>query len=317
MAYVPNPESSLVPKLRGVHLFHFDGAPCAQRVRFALAEKGLMRGKDVPWSSDADSSLQAKEGHWTSRRVSLIKKDHLTEEYAKIHPNMVVPALVHDGQLYLESMEIIDYIDETWPQKPLKPQSGQDREAVKHLVEWGKKLHVSVRYVSFHWGLGRLAKLSRSEQETLAKLEREESREQLKAFYEKYNRDAIDLETYMIHLRALEEGYAHIDQLLSDRRSFLIGEQLTTADIIWSIKVLRIWECGYPFKKRFPHLHKWYKATSGRSAFRDGVMSHHKGLSFAFRLKALIENALGRGLGNIPRASSATIATPAEAAGRN
>ncbi len=296
MAYVAHPKSSLIPKLEGLHLFHFDGAPCAQRVRFALAEKGLMRGKEVRWNSHKRSGLRSRPNSWTSRRVSLIKKDHLTEEYAEIHPNMVVPALVHDGRLHLESMDIIDYVDATWPDNPLKPSDPDDAETVAKLVDWGKRLHVSVRYVSFHWGLGNLAKLKKEEEERLANLENSDSPEQLTAFYEKYDRDDIDLDTYLHHLDELEQGYAHLEHLLADGRPFLIGAQLTTADIIWSIKVLRIWECGYPFKRNFPNVYRWYRAVSMRPGFRSGVLSHHRRLSRLFRVKALLESLFTGGL---------------------
>ena len=235
----------------------------------------------------------------------------------EIHPNMVVPALVHDGRLYLESMEIIDYIDETWPENPLKPTDQEGRADLDRLVDWGKKLHVSVRYVSFHWGLGNLAKLNEAEESTLAKLEDKNSPEQLTAFYEKYDRDAIDPEVYLGHLRALEAGYAHIEALLSDGRPFLLGNHLTTADIIWSIKVLRIWECGYPFKTRFPKVYDWYGRISKRRGFREGVMSRHKGLSFIFRLKALFENAMGKGLGNVAKKTRFGCDLASRHAGRN
>lgn len=299
MVQIDNPKSLLVAKLKGVHLFHFDGAPCAQRVRFALAEKGLKRGKEVRWNSYGRNTLASSRNKWTSRKVSLIKKDHLSAEYSEIHPNMVVPALVHDGRLYLESMEIIDYIDETWQHNPLKPEDPDDLADVDDLVDWGKNLHVSVRYVSFNWGLGNLAKLKKDEEKRLAELEQDGSPEQLSAFYESYDRDDIQMETYLEHLNGLEEGYGHIEQLLADGRPFLIGTHLTTADIIWSLKVMRIWECGYPFKRNYPHLYKWYRRISKRPAFKQGVMSHHKGLSRAFRLKAIIENMFGRGISKV------------------
>ena len=54
---ITNPESPLPAKLHGLHLFHDGIATCAQRVRFVLAEKGLSRGPDVPWQSDAPETL--------------------------------------------------------------------------------------------------------------------------------------------------------------------------------------------------------------------------------------------------------------------
>ena len=52
MTRVENPKSPIVAKLEGVHLFHYDGAPCAQRVRFALHEKGLVRGREGRFDDD-------------------------------------------------------------------------------------------------------------------------------------------------------------------------------------------------------------------------------------------------------------------------
>jgi hypothetical protein len=37
--------------------------------------------------------------------------------------------------------------------------------------------------------------------------------------------------------------------------------------MIWSIKVLRIHECGYPFARNFPALHAWYERAPSVGAF--------------------------------------------------
>ncbi|MGI9590227.1 MAG: glutathione S-transferase family protein [Myxococcota bacterium] len=302
MPQVANPRSPLVGQLRGVHLFHFEGAPCAQRVRFALAEKGLTRGKEVPWSSAAPETLAAESGTWTSRHVSLIKKQHLTEAYAAIQPNMVVPALVHDGRLYIESMDILEYLDQAWPEAPLMPEDPAAAAHARELIEWGKQLHVSVRYVSFRWGLGRLARLDPKSERKLEELEREGSPEKLGEFYRRYDRGEIEDATYREHLAALEHGYATLDELLErDGRPFLTGPAFSAADIIWSIKVLRIHECGYPFARNFPALHAWYERVSQRRGFQEGVMARHRHLSRAFRIKAAVENLLGVGLRGVSR----------------
>ncbi|MFT7688969.1 MAG: hypothetical protein ACI9FB_004334, partial [Candidatus Azotimanducaceae bacterium] len=43
MVKIEDPKSRIVGKIEGLHLYHYEGAPCAQRVRFALHEKGLAR----------------------------------------------------------------------------------------------------------------------------------------------------------------------------------------------------------------------------------------------------------------------------------
>lgn len=128
MPLVNDTKSLITPTLKGLHLFHFDGAPCAQRVRFVLGEKGLKRGREVKFDADTADVAQGEIGHWVSRSVSLIKKENMTQNYAQIHPNMVVPALVHDGDLYLESMDIIEYLDHAFGGDPFVPNDPAIRE---------------------------------------------------------------------------------------------------------------------------------------------------------------------------------------------
>jgi glutathione S-transferase len=55
------------------------------KVRVALAEKDLER---------------------TALRVELLKFEHLQSEYLCLNPNGVVPTLVHDGKVVLESCPV-------------------------------------------------------------------------------------------------------------------------------------------------------------------------------------------------------------------
>ncbi len=134
-----------------MHLFGYSGAPCAQRVRFALGEKGFTRSRDIPWDSENPKNLSTTDKRsYISRCVSLPRKQHVSKEYAAIHPNMVVPALVHDGVLHIESMDIIRYLDETWPENRLIPLETEARRLCDHYVQRASDLHRSVRYMSFN-----------------------------------------------------------------------------------------------------------------------------------------------------------------------
>ena len=297
MALVDSPPSPLVGKLTGVHFFGFDGAPCSQRVGFALAEKGLSRARQVKFMSTRPGDLAASEGSYIFRQVSLIKHDNLTAEYAAIQPNMVVPALVHDGKLHIESMEIIEYLDQQWPSNPLIPSDAETAALCHELVELGKALHVSVRHVTFNWSLGKLGKTNKQTQARIKALEQEDSPEQLAAFYQQFNEDRIARETFVEHLNALEDGYAAQDaRLASDGSAFLTGDSFTIADIIWAIKVLRLTECGYPFAANFPALAAWYARVEARAGFQQGVMAHHRLFNRAFRLKSYVEKLFGGGI---------------------
>ncbi|MEH6544173.1 MAG: glutathione S-transferase family protein [Porticoccaceae bacterium] len=298
MAHIHQPLSPIVGKLEGLHLFHFDGAPCAQRVRFALYEKGLVRGREVKFDADDPASCEGETGAWVSRKVSLVKKDHMTEAYRQIHPNLVVPALVHDGALHIESMDIVEYLDEAFGGEPLVPKHNPTLLAeAAALSDLGKALHRSIRFVSFRWGLRGLARLNQKDEQKLrVLLENGEDVEKLISFYEGYDNNTIPNEVYVGHLEKLNESFRSHEKLLQDGRSFLTGEGLTMADVIWAMKTLRLIECGYPFAQCFPAYYEWFKRVATRRSFQEGVMGKHRFMSKAFQAKAGLEHLLGVGL---------------------
>jgi len=297
MGLVVEPKSPIPGQLKGLHLFHFDGAPCAQRVRFALGEKGLARGREEKFDSVAPAAIEGEAGKWVSRRVSLVKKDHLSQAYAEIHPNMVVPALVHDGQLYLESLDIIEYLDEAFGGTPLIPNDPAAKTATMARVTQAKELHVSIRYVTFHWGLGRLAMLNAKERQQLAELAQGGSDdENLVNFYAGYSTKTIPERVYFEHLEKLYSAFGELDGQLQDGRVFLMSDELSIADAFWSMKILRLLECGYPVEEHHPSLHAWYNRVYARPAFRNEVMGKNRFTNRAFRIKANVEGLFGKGL---------------------
>jgi glutathione S-transferase len=82
---------------------------CAQKVRIALKEKGL----------DAREHLLTLRG------------DQFDPAYLKLNPNGVVPTIVHDGNVVIESSLILYYLDETFPQPPLMPNTPLLRHRVR------------------------------------------------------------------------------------------------------------------------------------------------------------------------------------------
>jgi glutathione S-transferase len=297
MPKIESPKSAIVPQLQGLHLFHFDGAPCAQRVRFALGEKGLARGREENFDSVQSSAVVAEPNRWVSRRVSLVKKDHMTDAYAEIHPNMVVPALVHDGNLYIESMDIIEYLDEAFGGTPLVPQSPELKAATMDRVEQAKVLHRSLRFVTFRWGLGRLAMLNPKERSKLAALAQQgDDGENLVNFYDGYSTGTIPDSIYHDHLVKLVEAFRELNTQLEDGRQFLMSDEISIADAFWSMKILRLLECGYPVESYHPEVYAWYQRVYLRPSFQNEVMGKNRLTNRLFRSKARIETLFGKGL---------------------
>ena len=297
MPKIDAPVSPIVARLQGLHLFHFDGAPCAQRVRFALGEKGITRGREVKFDAVTAQSVQGEKNSWVSRVVSLAKKEHISPAYAQIHPDMVVPALVHNGQLYLESLDIIAYLDNAFGGPRLIPPPSPLLDDTMALVEQAKQLHVSLRYVSFRWGLGRLAMLKPKERARLSKLAGQGSdKENLVSFYDAYSTRSIPQRLFHQHLARLYKAFQVLDSQMSDGRRYLLGDSLTIADVFWSMKVLRLIETGYPVAVHHPELFLWYQRMYNRPSFQNEVMARNRMSKRFFRAKSGLDNALGLGL---------------------
>jgi len=92
-----------------LELYHNINSVCAQKVRIALREKGLA----------------AKE------HLLTLRGDQNAPAYLKLNPNGVIPTLVHDGEVVVESSLILYYLDEAFPEPPLMPKSPLARHQVR------------------------------------------------------------------------------------------------------------------------------------------------------------------------------------------
>jgi maleylacetoacetate isomerase len=55
--------------------------------------------------------------------------------YREINPLGLVPALVHDGQVLVQSMAICEYLEETFPRPPLLPPDKRGRARVRGIAQ--------------------------------------------------------------------------------------------------------------------------------------------------------------------------------------
>ncbi len=58
-----------------------------------------------------------------------------TLEYRAIQPQALVPALLHGHRIIRQSLAIIEYIDETWPDNPLLPATARDRARARAIAQ--------------------------------------------------------------------------------------------------------------------------------------------------------------------------------------
>ena len=93
-----------------MELYHHNISVCAQKVRLVLAEKRLP---------------------WTGHHVDLMKGEHLRPEYLRINPRGVVPALVDEGRSIIESTIIMEYLEDRYPERSLRPANPAARATMR------------------------------------------------------------------------------------------------------------------------------------------------------------------------------------------
>ena len=83
-----------------LELYHFEPGANSLKSMLCLKEKGV---------------------EFVSHYVNLHEFEQHDPEYVKVNPNGQVPALVHDGAVITESTVINEYMEDVFPEKPLRP----------------------------------------------------------------------------------------------------------------------------------------------------------------------------------------------------
>lgn len=114
-----------------LELYHNAASTCSQKVRLVLAEKGL---------------------DYDSHDIDLIGGGQHAPDYVKLNPNHVVPTLVHDGAVLIESSLINEYLDEAFPETAMRPADPVGRHGVRLWVKKIDELHPSAGVITFAIG---------------------------------------------------------------------------------------------------------------------------------------------------------------------
>ena len=97
-----------------LELYHYEPSANSMKPMLCLKEKGI---------------------DFVSHYVDLHSFEQHTPEFVKVNPNGQVPALIHDGVIVTESTVINEYLEDVFPQVPLRPRSA---EARAHMRIWSK-----------------------------------------------------------------------------------------------------------------------------------------------------------------------------------
>ena len=193
-------------------LYHFPVAPNPSRVRIFANEKKL----------PVEQVL-----------VSLAEGEHKSPEHLARNPRAALPVLeLDDGSYLTESLPIMEYLEECFPDPPMFGNTPLERARVRELERLAevKVLNPTARLVH-----ATRSPLGLPPNETLANIERQR----------------------------LPQGYALMDSRLADN-PFVCGGQVSVADCTLFAGLFFGEFFGLPIPDEYPNLQRWYAAFKTR-----------------------------------------------------
>lgn len=247
MAFI-EPGNKEVKSLRGLHLYHAGVSNCSMRVRLTLEEKGL---------------------DWESHHLDLFKKEHITEEYFGINPNGLVPTLVHDGKVIIESDDIIEYLDETFPEPPLRPQNDADAEVMLEWLHRATSIHLTA--VKTHIYEKRIRGKMVQSEEQKQHYEKLQTNKDLLEFHRKSGSDGFTQDELDAAKATLDKCFLDLDKAL-EKREWLAGDSFSLADIAWIPLYFTLHNlAGYSFDG-MSNLTAWAQRIQARPSYKAAVL---------------------------------------------
>ncbi len=237
------PGNSDLKNLKGIHLWHAGLSSCSQRVRVTLAEL---------------------EQDFESHVLNLHAGEHASDEYQQIHPNGIVPALVHDGTLIIESIDIIAYLDEELGAGRLR--RGGNEDDVAELLSRADKAQAALKVCTFEFLFSGGPKLPESKFEEFLKSHKSDYLVQFhRAARAGFPRDRVHDAVSNVH-----SDFQFLEERLNDGRTWLSGSVFTIADIAWMPNLHRMDLMRWPLENT-PLLNAWFARASERDSYKRAL----------------------------------------------
>ena len=247
------PQNKTVLDLRGLHLYHAGWSNCSMRVRMTLEEKALP---------------------WTSHHLNTRTGEHITPEYFGINPNGLVPTLVHDGDVWIESSDIIRHLDERYPEPRLTPCDDAGLEKLSEWMSLASAIHVTAVKTYIYSSPPTIKR-----RKTAAELERYlklQTNKELLAFHTRSSsEEGFSEEDRRNAEQLLHDAFSQLDTYL-DEHCWLVGDDFSLADITWVPLHYTLERAGLSFD-RHANVRAWVRAIAKRPSFQNAVVQWFDG----------------------------------------
>lgn len=241
---------------KGLHIFHGRMSSCSQKLRIFLNLKGV---------------------DWHGHEMNLAESETYTDWFMGINPRGLVPVVVWDGRVFIESNDILAMFEEKFPEPCLYPAGKWDE--IEDLLRQEDDLHLDLRTLSFRFVLGR----TRSNKSSAvldryraydAKVSGEpdvERRVHELDFYERLAEEGLSDALVCASAEKFRNAFDALESRLSTS-SYYFGAEISVMDIAWFVYASRLHLGGYPFARLYPKIHAWREDLAADERFAQEVL---------------------------------------------
>lgn len=236
---------------KGIHLLHAALSSCSQKTRIFLNLKGI---------------------DWTSHLIDIGGGENHQAWFLGITARGLVPVLVDEGEVHIESNDILLYLEEKFPNPSLLPKPSA--VIAKELLALEDEMHMDLRALTFRYLVPRkhsyvknpdsLARLTERQSTLGGKIDKQKDVEL--AFWNAANEnDGITDEQVMKASKKFVKAFSNLDKTLKDEK-FILGDSISVVDIAWFIYANRLVTAGYPLDIH-THMQRWFNNLKTADAF--------------------------------------------------
>jgi glutathione S-transferase len=235
-----------------LELYHHGSSVCAAKVRLVLEEKGLA---------------------WTGHYVDILRGEQHDPAYVKLNPKRCVPTLVHDGEVVRESTLIAEYLDEVFPDPPLRPADALGRA----------RMRLWTKAIDEEWGIGTITFVC-SHRYTLMKLPKDEVEAMINQKPDPFARarkrswveDGFDCPDLVKEVLTADKLIARMEEALAAGGPWLMGDAYTLADVAWTpwINRLDMLAMSEMWTEARPHVTAWFDRVKARPNFAPAIFKY-------------------------------------------
>ncbi len=234
-------------------LYHYDRSTAAQRVRLLLEEKAIA---------------------WKSVIVDTARGDveELPPDYHRLNPKGLVPVIIHNGAATPESLVILEYLEDSFPEPPFRPVSPEARAKMRL---WMRRIDEGVHVASRTIGVC-LVNRHIYKAKGADKIDKyyAEMRDTVRKTNDQINiAGGLDSPLLPDAVAAFRRLFEEMDETLKTSE-WLAGDICSLADIALVVYVRRLESFMMaPLWQHLSHLNAWYGRIAARPAYEKAIVA--------------------------------------------